>query len=182
MANAISRRRRAYESDIEDGEVVETGAPYELSRSAMRSRYGSRRIDATATPSPRNAGATPGVMGGFTDQGAWDAFFHKGRPSLAPTTPVDATGMAETQSSMFNPRVPFVPMKNTPDSLFSSAVKEHEAWFDAQGMSIPSPSGPRLARSGDRFSSKYGTGSVTNGLSVDASRKLALLGVDDDLF
>jgi hypothetical protein len=181
MANALSRRRPAYDSDFDGESVVETGAPYQLSRAAMRNRYGTRRIDASAPQAANSMSVpTPGISGSRTPDSTWGAFF-RNRPSLAPSGPADATGMASSVagSSLFDPKTPFKPMASTtPDSLFKSAIADNERWFDARGEAFQPTS--RARRPGDRFTSRYGSGSV--GLSVDAERKLAMLGVDEDLF
>lgn len=181
--NASERRRRALTaSELESGTTTGGGAPYQLSRSAMREQYGARAIDASAPHSSRDTmtNLTPtGVSGGFSDSGAWGRMF---RPSLGSgfTDPKAVTGIGGG-SSLFDPKVPFTAggAPVTPTSMFGAAIDENEKWFNQRGLSIPDGA---MRRYGDKFtSSKYGGGGSVHP-QIDWQRKLALLGLDDDVF
>lgn len=178
FSNRVSNRRMRDE-EMATGSIDPTGeAPYTQSRAALRDRYGSRQIDASAPHSPRDTmqGASPvGVSGGRTASSTWNTFF---RPTLAPVGPTDAKAMADlsTGSSLFDPSVPFTAA--TPTAMFNTAKAEHEAWFDRTGNQLPT-SQPR--RVGDHFMSRFGSGTVGAGFE-DVSRKLKMLGMADDEF
>lgn len=73
-------------------------APYKLSRAAMRERYGSRAIDASAKPKPERASDLNSNTGNVTaDMAAWRAKFPNSQA---------AASEIQKQASEFTPFVP----------------------------------------------------------------------------
>lgn len=160
------------------GGTDSSDAPYDLSRSALRARYGARVIDGSAPHSAADsmAGLSPvGMSGGRTDNSTWNSWF--GSTPAPSTVPTPAIAAAE-RSSLFNPAIPFVQMGQlkTREDYTASALDSATKWFDSQGLPIPKAGPTRPRQNGDNFTSRYGTGKF----SFSYEPKLRALGLADE--
>lgn len=170
--------------------AYENDAPYDMSRSALRKKFGARKIDGSAPPSARNSNtlaAGVGAMGGRTSDRNWTGFF---RP-VTPDTGMFSAGTMGATAPQVAPLFSGVPvhdqvpgpqpatqtMASTPplqappvDYLKAAHERSTQFW-NAQGKSIGAPA-PGAVQAGTSFRNKFGTGSVSTASEVALRRMM----------
>lgn len=168
-------------------------APYQQGRSALRRKFGSRAIDASALPSAQNSkmsNAGVGAMGGKTQAHNWTSFFRPPTPAPTPTVapliegvPVHGvtppTPWSAAPEGSFAPSgyegartpIPVSPaLAPAPVNYLKSAFDKATQFVNAQGGRTNPIAGS--VQAGTSFRNRFGTGSVASASETKLKRLL----------
>lgn len=153
-------------------------APYQQSRSALRKRFGARKIGGPATQSPRDQmrglGIAADPVTGQRSDADWSKFFapsrglmgrRAGASQVAPLiqgVPVHGVPLQQPMTANAGQPLPArAPLPTRPTDYLSSAFEKSTLFWNQNAASISTPK-PGQIQSGTKFQNTYGTGSVSS--------------------